>query len=60
MVADTIDGLDNGKPALSEPKDREGARFRFAAQDPLVDAMRKAGDLQLEVALVAPEPRSAS
>ena len=56
MVAGAVDGFDHGELAGAETEGRERARRRIAAHDPLVDAMRKARDHQLQVALIAPEP----
>jgi hypothetical protein len=56
VVAGAIDRFDHPELAGAETEGRERPRRRIAAHHPLVDAMRKARDHQLQVALVAPEP----
>jgi hypothetical protein len=56
VVAGAIDRFDHREFAIAEAKRRERSRRRIAAHDPLVDPMREAGDHQLQVALIAPEP----
>ena len=45
------------KLAVLEAEHGEGAARRVAARHPWVDAVRQAGDLQFQIALIAPEPR---
>ena len=56
VVAGAVDRFDHRKLAVAKAEGRERPRRRIAAHDPLVDAMRKARDHQLQVALIAPEP----
>src|SRR5271165_2551145 len=57
VVADAVDRLDRGELAVPEAEGCEGACLGIAAKNPLIDAVRQPRDLQLEIALVAPEPR---
>ena len=56
MVAGTVDRLHRRQFAAAKAEHRKGPRPRIAAHDPFVAAMGEPDDLQLEVALVAPEP----
>ena len=56
MVPRPVDRLNRGERAAAKAEHREGSRQRIAADDPLIDAVREACDLQLQIALVAPEP----
>jgi hypothetical protein len=51
-----VDRFHHRELALTKAEGRERPRRRIAAHDPLVDAVREAGDHQLQVALIAPEP----
>jgi hypothetical protein len=55
-VVRAIDRFDHRELAIAEAEGRERARRGIAAHDPMVDPMREAGDHQLRVALIAPEP----
>ena len=57
VVGAAVDGLDHRELAVAETEGRESARRGIAAHHPAVDAVREAGDLQFEIALIAPEPR---
>ena len=57
VVGGAVDGFDADEPAGAGAEDREAAAFRVAADHRLIVADNEAGDLQFEVALVAPESR---
>jgi hypothetical protein len=42
-----VDGFDHGELAVTEAEGREGTRRGIAVHDPLVDAMREAGDYRI-------------
>jgi hypothetical protein len=56
VVAGAIDRFHRREFAVAKAEGRERVRRRIAAHDPLVDAVREAGDHQLQVALIAPKP----
>ena len=56
MVAGPVDRLDDREPAAPEAEGGKRASGGITAHDPFVDLVRKSGDHQLEVALVASEP----
>src|SRR5271163_888734 len=57
MVGSSIDRFDADQPPAAEAEYREISVSRIAAQNRCVVANGNAGDLQFQIALVAPEPR---
>src|SRR5271168_2184153 len=55
VVGAAVDGLDHRELAAAETEGGESARRGVAAHYPAVDAVRESGDLQFEIALIAPE-----
>ena len=56
MIGRSIDRFDADQPPAAEAEYREIAIGRVAAENRGVVVCRNAGDLQFQIALVAPEP----
>src|SRR5690606_36339433 len=56
VICRSVEGVDGKEPGSPEPVDRERVFLRVPGNDATVGVEGKAGDLELHVALIGPEP----